>query len=1013
MKSLKKYIIGLATLTMGLGFTACQDDFDDNTPGLNVPVATWEANSTILEVKQAYWQNTVNYIDTITAKEDGTHYIVKGRVISSDRTGNVYKKLVIQDETAALALSINTTGMYTKYAPGQEIVLDLTGMYIGKYNGTQQLGYPMFYEKGQVWEATFMPPVLFESHMQLNGLPEVAAIDTISLRNFSELPSDPTLLPGMQSQLVRFNNVSFVEGGKKAMTDGYKETTNRLITDSEGQTLTVRTSGYATFRDVMLPEGNGDVVGILDYYATSDDSDSNPWQLTLLDANGVMNFGNPTIEPGGEDNPYTVEQAIAIEEAGEKAKGWTTGYIVGAVAPEVTEVTSNDDIEWGADVVLANTLVIGPTADCTDFNKCLVISLPQDSKLREVGNLRDNPNNFGKQIWLYGTLAKYMGTWGITDNTGASSQFRIEGIDAGGAIADGNGTEGTPYNVGQVIAMNPSSTTEAVESKIWVAGYIVGYMPSEPSTLLSNAVFAATADLQTNIVLGPTPDCTDYSKCIGIQLPSGAVRTALNLQTNPGMYGAKVALLGDVMKYCGGPGLKNTSKYTLLSEGSGDTGGDTPGGDTPVGDGDGSYEKPFAPADVIALNPQFTTEAAAGGAGVWVKGFIVGHMPSTNTLLENAVFGVSADIKTNIVLAPTAGCKDYTQCISVQLPSGAVRNALNLYTNPDMLGAEVLLYGDVMKYCGAPGLKNTSKYEIVGEGGGNTGGDTPGGGTGDGTLESPYDVVRALAIIEAGSMTSDNVYIKGKISEISEIDTSYGNATYYISNDGTTSEQLQVYRGYYLNGAKFTSTDALKVGDEVVILGKLIKYNTTPEVAQGSSIISLNGEGGGNTGGDEPSTGGNTIYEGLISHCDDWTFENVNLPEAATYIWSWKEYNGSYYLNASAYVGGAAYASEAYAYTTVDLTGRSSASLTFDHAAKFQTSLQELCAVVVRVQGTTAWTALNMPTWPEAGIWTFVNCGSISLNAYAGKKIEIGFRYGSIDGGADTWEIKNFIVTGN
>ena len=889
MKSLKKYIIGLAALTMGLGFTACQDDFDDNTPGLNVPVATWEANSTILEVKQAYWQNTVNYIDTITAKEDGTHYIVKGRVISSDRTGNVYKKLVIQDETAALALSINTTGMYTKYAPGQEIVLDLTGMYIGKYNGTQQLGYPMFYEKGQVWEATFMPPVLFESHMQLNGLPEVAAIDTISLRNFSELPSDPTLLPGMQSQLVRFNNVSFVEGGKKAMTDGYKETTNRLITDSEGQTLTVRTSGYATFRDVMLPEGNGDVVGILDYYATSDDSDSNPWQLTLLDANGVMNFGNPTIEPGGEDNPYTVEQAIAIEEAGEKAKGWTTGYIVGAVAPEVTEVTSNDDIEWGADVVLANTLVIGPTADCTDFNKCLVISLPQDSKLREVGNLRDNPSNFGKQIWLYGTLAKYMGTWGITDNTGASSQFRIEGIDAGGAIADGNGTEGTPYNVGQVIAMNPTSTTEAVESKIWVAGYIVGYMPSEPSTLLSNAVFAATADLQTNIVLGPTPDCTDYSKCIGIQLPSGTVRTALNLQTNPGMYGAKVALYGDVMKYCGGPGLKNTSKYTLLSEGSGDTGGDTPGGDTPsTGDGDGSYEKPFAPADVIALNPQSTTEAAAGGAGVWVKGFIVGHMPSTNTLLENTVFGVSSDVKTNIVLAPTAGCKDYTQCISVQLPSGAVRNALNLMQNPDMLGAEVLLYGDVMKYCGAPGLKNTSKYEIVGEGGGNTGGDTP-------------------------------------------------------------------------------------------------------------------------------STGGNTIYEGLISHCDDWTFENVNLPDALSYIWQWKEYNGSYYLNASAYVSGTstAYASEAYAYTTIDLTGKSSASLTFDHAAKFQTSLQELCAVVVRVQGTTAWTALNMPTWPEAGTWTFVNCGSISLNAYAGKKIEIGFRYGSRDGGADTWEIKNFIVTGN
>ncbi|MDE6316808.1 MAG: hypothetical protein K2L73_00215, partial [Muribaculaceae bacterium] len=672
MKSLKKYILGIAALSMGVGFTACQDDFDNNTPGLDVPVATFVPNSTILEVKQAYWQNTVNYIDTITAREDGSHYIIHGRVISSDRTGNIYKKLVIQDETAALAISVNSTGMYTKYAPGQEVVIDLTGMYIGKYNGTQQLGYPMFYEKNKVWEATFMPPVLLESHMQLNGLPDVAGIDTIAMRNFSELPSDPSLLADIQSQIVRFNNVSFVEGGQAAFTDGYKVTTNRLITDANGQTLTVRTSGYATFRDDMLPEGYGDVVGILDYYSTSDDSDSNPWQLTLIDAAGCMNFGDPTIEPGGEDNPYTVEQAIAVEQAGSRAKGWTTGYIVGAVAPEVTSVTSNADIEWGRDVVLANTLVIGPTADCTDYTKCLVISLPQDSKLRELGNLRDNPDNFGKQIWLYGSLEKYMDTWGITDNSGATSQFRIEGVDDGSTVPAGNGSESTPYNVAQIVAMNPSSTTDAVESGIWVTGYIVGYMPSTPSTTLSNTVFGAPADLQTNIVLGPTADCKDYTQCITIQLPTGTVRTALNLQTNPGNLGAKVSLLGDVMKYCSGPGLKNTSKYNMLSEGEG--GGDTPVTPPATGDGDGTQENPYVPADVIALNPTSTTVAPDGGTGVWVKGYIVGYMPATGTtILENTVFGVPTDVKTNIVLGPTADCKDYTQCISVQLPSGSVR----------------------------------------------------------------------------------------------------------------------------------------------------------------------------------------------------------------------------------------------------------------------------------------------------------------------------------------------------
>ena len=764
MKSLKKYILGIVALSMGVGFTACQDDFDDNTPGLNVPVATYVPNSTILEVKQAFWQNTVNYIDTITAREDGSHYIIHGRVISSDRTGNVYKKLVIQDETAALAISVNSTGMYTKYAPGQEVVIDLTGMYIGKYNGTQQLGYPLFYEKNQVWEATFMPPVMLESHMQLNGLPDVADIDTIAMRNFGELPNDPAALAGIQSQIVRFNNVSFVEGGKAAFTDGYKVTTNRLLTDANGQTLTVRTSGYATFRDDMLPEGNGDVVGILDYYATSDDSDSNPWQLTLIDAAGCMNFGNPTIEPGGEDNPYTVEQAIAIEQAGSRAKGWTTGYIVGAVAPEVTSVTSNADIEWGSDVVLANTLVIGPTADCTDYTKCLVISLPQDTKLRELGNLRDNPDNFGTQIWLYGSLEKYMDTWGITDNSGATSQFRIEGVDDGSTVPAGNGSEETPYNVAQIVAMNPSSTTDAVESGIWVTGYIVGYMPSTPSTTLNNTVFGAPADLQTNIVLGPTADCQDYTQCITIQLPTGTVRTALNLQTNPGNLGAKVSLYGDVMKYCSGPGIKNTSKYNMLSEG----GGDTPVTPPVTGSGDGSLENPYSPAGVIALNPTSTTEAPAGGAGVWVKGYIVGYMPtSPSTILENTVFGVPTDVMTNIVVGPTADCTDYTQCISIQLPSGSVRNALNLQTNPGNLGAEVMLYGDVMKYCGAPGLKNTSNYELNGQGGVTPPVTPPATGEGDGTLENPYTAASVIALnptsTSAAPEGGSGVWVKGYI----------------------------------------------------------------------------------------------------------------------------------------------------------------------------------------------------------------------------------------------------------
>ncbi len=118
---------------------------------------------------------------------------------------------------------------------------------------------------------------------------------------------------------------------------------------------------------------------------------------------------------------------------------------------------------------------------------------------------------------------------------------------------------------------------------------------------------------------------------------------------------------------------------------------------------------------------------------------------------------------------------------------------------------------------------------------------------GDGTVENPYNVASALYLITEGKTTEDKVYVEGVISQIDEIDTgSYGNATYYISDDGTTAKQLQVYRGYYLNGDRFKDKAAIKVGDKVIVSGQLTYHNQkTPEFAQGSSIYSLNGQGGG------------------------------------------------------------------------------------------------------------------------------------------------------------------------
>ena len=134
------------------------------------------------------------------------------------------------------------------------------------------------------------------------------------------------------------------------------------------------------------------------------------------------------------------------------------------------------------------------------------------------------------------------------------------------------------------------------------------------------------------------------------------------------------------------------------------------------------------------------------------------------------------------------------------------------------------------------------------------GGDEPGPDpNAAGTVGNPYTVAQAFDLLATLGVNnkSDVVYAKGRISQINEVSPNYGNATYFISDDGTTNGQLEVYRGKYLKNTNFTAEDQIKVGDEVVIAGQLVNYRSssagddvepTPEFTQGNYIYSLNGQ---------------------------------------------------------------------------------------------------------------------------------------------------------------------------
>ena len=131
------------------------------------------------------------------------------------------------------------------------------------------------------------------------------------------------------------------------------------------------------------------------------------------------------------------------------------------------------------------------------------------------------------------------------------------------------------------------------------------------------------------------------------------------------------------------------------------------------------------------------------------------------------------------------------------------------------------------------------------------------GANAKGTLANPYTPAEAAAAVAGLTWTSnteyehtDEVYVKGKICKIASKGTyteggTYGNATFFLSADGTGDGEFQVFRALYLGNVKFTEgkTD-IKVGDDVIICGQLMNYQgKTPETVSGKAYLySLNGK---------------------------------------------------------------------------------------------------------------------------------------------------------------------------
>ena len=132
----------------------------------------------------------------------------------------------------------------------------------------------------------------------------------------------------------------------------------------------------------------------------------------------------------------------------------------------------------------------------------------------------------------------------------------------------------------------------------------------------------------------------------------------------------------------------------------------------------------------------------------------------------------------------------------------------------------------------------------------------------------------------ADGVSEKEVYIKGKIASIRENFTAqYGNASFYISDDGSNTNTFYVFRTLYLNNVKYTEGTLPQVGDDVIICGKVTNYKgNTPETMQNQSYIySLTSNGGGDT----PDVPENsiTLIPSELGLANSSAVENVTLSD--------------------------------------------------------------------------------------------------------------------------------------
>lgn len=253
IKNMRPSIIAFLSLTL-LGLFSCvQEDFDvPQIPDEEEPDI--ETNATLADIVALWEEGTF-----VTIEEDWT---VSAIVTADDLSGNYFRTIVIQDdEGTGLTLLLNARDLHNDYPIGRRIYFEAKDLVVGDFNGLIQLGGSVFINDSGFEQMGGIEESLLDKYI-IKGLRNQELEPTA--KSITELGFDDL------STLVELNNVQVVESelGLTYADAENLQSENRTLEDCEGNTIILRSSGFADFADANLPAGRGSIVGIYSVFGT-------------------------------------------------------------------------------------------------------------------------------------------------------------------------------------------------------------------------------------------------------------------------------------------------------------------------------------------------------------------------------------------------------------------------------------------------------------------------------------------------------------------------------------------------------------------------------------------------------------------------------------------------------------------------------------------------------------------------------------------------------------------------